>query len=361
LGALGWYSSYPARAQAAGQVGTSSEPVDVFANTIDANGVNTGSVSTDVLTSDWIVDAGNHNTIQDAINHAESNNIGLVVVPPGDYNEQISIPADITVTTFRSANQSTTAPGVSLSGSYSDATVSLDGSGAGISGFRVGNSGSGVSIKIDGSGGVFTAKVENNQIRNDLEVVNGVQNAVIIGNEFSGSDLTFGSTTTGCEKAANTNIRFVTDNGDNTTINHAIVTLSSDQSIPTGTTQNLFAWDTAIDDPGSWFDSSNHSITVPRDGVYRLEHVNDWRRDADWTDGDRIRTTFDVNGSELHGMYHPAGMDTYDTPQPGTIEHVVTRPLSAGDEITISTYQTSGSSQLIDHRDTRTQLAVTSL
>jgi hypothetical protein len=59
LGALGIYSSYPARAQAAGQVGTASEPVDVEAYDLNVqgsvSGIDTGGVE-NPMTAD--LDAG---------------------------------------------------------------------------------------------------------------------------------------------------------------------------------------------------------------------------------------------------------------------------------------------------------------
>jgi hypothetical protein len=53
LGALGVYSTHPASAQAAGQVGTSSEHVDVFANAIDASTVKTETAVSDPLNKSW--------------------------------------------------------------------------------------------------------------------------------------------------------------------------------------------------------------------------------------------------------------------------------------------------------------------
>ena len=51
------------------------------------------SVSAEVLNSDWIVDAGDHDSIQAALNHASNEEIGLVVIPPGDYDESdIQVP-----------------------------------------------------------------------------------------------------------------------------------------------------------------------------------------------------------------------------------------------------------------------------
>jgi len=66
LGALGWYSSYPARAQAAGQVGAQSEPVDVFANAIDANEVSTEAVNRGIGFGTTDIPTGETEVVYDA-------------------------------------------------------------------------------------------------------------------------------------------------------------------------------------------------------------------------------------------------------------------------------------------------------
>ena len=49
------------------------------------------SVSTESLSTDWMVDAGDFDTLQDAVDAAESSNARLVKVPSGTYNEEVLV------------------------------------------------------------------------------------------------------------------------------------------------------------------------------------------------------------------------------------------------------------------------------
>lgn len=72
-------------------LGTSSTPVS---GTSHFNALNT-----DVLNTDWVVDAGDYNTIQAAVDDAKSQSIQLVVIPPGSYtfSSTLNIPDGIVV------------------------------------------------------------------------------------------------------------------------------------------------------------------------------------------------------------------------------------------------------------------------
>ena len=63
----------------------------------DVNNTNTrtDALEAEKLNTDWLVDVGDHNNIQSAIDAAASDGKSLVIIPPGFYDETVSIPRTI--------------------------------------------------------------------------------------------------------------------------------------------------------------------------------------------------------------------------------------------------------------------------
>ena len=67
-------------------------------NNVDAlnsNSVNTDKTTSKILNTDWVVDVGDFDTVQEALDYADNNGKEIVVLPPGSYEESINIPARI--------------------------------------------------------------------------------------------------------------------------------------------------------------------------------------------------------------------------------------------------------------------------
>ena len=69
---------------------------------LDANNnalTNASALEADVLNTDWIVDAGDYSTLQDALDQADSSGVPVVVAPPGEY-DSVTIPEETHLTSF---------------------------------------------------------------------------------------------------------------------------------------------------------------------------------------------------------------------------------------------------------------------
>ena len=212
LGALGVAGAGSASAQeAAGQIGTASDPVDVegaqgnFSQGVSVDGaLEAESVNTESLDTDFEVQVRDNESVANALSRADSAGVGVVKLPNGDY-DGFSIRGDMRVT--GGYGLGSTVSGDTSSG---ESVVDFSSARARLENVAIEDTGAGFNVSLDES---FTS-ISGCTIRGDnrhIELDGFGCRAV--DNDLNNTDVTITSESTDVVVVGNVGIGTITDNG----------------------------------------------------------------------------------------------------------------------------------------------------
>jgi hypothetical protein len=397
LGALGVYSSSPASAQAAGQVGTASDPVDVEAYDLNVQNVGIKPHNGRPLWSEsdrTIAVPGDVATVQEAVDQLPvflRHEFVIDIASGHDASgEDVYVPPTMGPQAFPistlsegsallidgdSANKPTLNSvlfdtmcgnfarlhGVGLSGSnpYDNESSAFAAYGSNgrvaISQCDItGNVGKGVlsyasMVTVNGvdlgTGGITNGVQTKHMGRALVKELNGTVTGPVLqaGEGVIHAAGPVNASTTGGNRLAAPN-RGVVYGETTYGINNGIVTasISTNQSCSSGSVQKV-ALDTDTDTDTDLFtvDATNNEIVVLRNGNYQIEGQTRWAQSPDWTDGDHIQNRVTVNGTAVRV---PIGRKV-GTQQQSSVPAIRTMFLNSGDKVDMRVFQDSGSSQ----------------